>query len=296
MGGSAGAGAGAGGSAGSGAPGSACTDATQCASGECVDLVCCDVPCAGQCEACDVAGSEGTCAAVVGPPHGARAACDVQDGGDACSAAACDGVERASCATFVGAEVSCRTAACQNGIVTLAASCDGQGTCPPAQTFACGQYACDLDACKTSCNGDADCSAGFTCDAANGTCVGGAGTYVCENGDTLVAPDGTKTLCAPYGCDNAAGTCLAICATDADCAPGYVCNGDACVVPPEPGPDGGAGTGTGGAASGAAPAAGDDGCGCSVPGRAGESGFMGVLAGVGIVAARRRGVRRFRPR
>ncbi|MGH2557536.1 MAG: hypothetical protein ACRDJH_00615, partial [Thermomicrobiales bacterium] len=41
--------------------GEPCTAATACVSGICVDGVCCDAACAGQCEACTVAGSVGTC-------------------------------------------------------------------------------------------------------------------------------------------------------------------------------------------------------------------------------------------
>ena len=56
--------------------GSACSVGTQCASGLCVDKVCCNVACAGQCQACDIAPSRGTCSPVAsGPPHGSRAAC-----------------------------------------------------------------------------------------------------------------------------------------------------------------------------------------------------------------------------
>ena len=41
--------------------GSACTAGSQCISGLCVDGFCCNLPCNGRCQACDVAGAEGKC-------------------------------------------------------------------------------------------------------------------------------------------------------------------------------------------------------------------------------------------
>src|SRR5688572_30767123 len=46
------------------ANGVACSAASQCASGQCVDEICCNVACAGVCQACDVAGAVGTCTPV----------------------------------------------------------------------------------------------------------------------------------------------------------------------------------------------------------------------------------------
>ena len=53
---------GGGGGAGEGkADGVGCGDGNECQSGLCVDGVCCATACDGTCEACDLAGSEGTC-------------------------------------------------------------------------------------------------------------------------------------------------------------------------------------------------------------------------------------------
>jgi MYXO-CTERM domain-containing protein len=52
--------------------GASCGTASECTSGNCVDFVCCDKPCTGSCEACDVAGRIGTCSTISGAPHGRR--------------------------------------------------------------------------------------------------------------------------------------------------------------------------------------------------------------------------------
>ena len=41
--------------------GQPCSMATDCASGQCADGVCCNVDCSGRCRACNLAGSVGTC-------------------------------------------------------------------------------------------------------------------------------------------------------------------------------------------------------------------------------------------
>ena len=44
--------------------GTACTTSTKCQSGNCIDGYCCNTSCGGTCEACDLAGSLGTCSLV----------------------------------------------------------------------------------------------------------------------------------------------------------------------------------------------------------------------------------------
>lgn len=47
--------------------GGSCADPATCASGNCVDAVCCDTSCPGPLEQCNLAGREGTCTTVAAP-------------------------------------------------------------------------------------------------------------------------------------------------------------------------------------------------------------------------------------
>jgi hypothetical protein len=144
--------------------GDACATPAECASGIKADGVCCDRACTGQCEACDVAGSAGTCVTVVGPPHAGRPGC----GGSGPCQGACDGTSTVAC-VFPGAATFCAPGSCTDGVETAPAVCDGAGACAVAATRSCGDYACGPLACLTSCTTDADCAPGRVC--ANGVCT-----------------------------------------------------------------------------------------------------------------------------
>lgn len=147
--------------------GEACPSDAACISGVCVDGFCCNAACAGQCEACDVAGSEGKCSPVTGAPHGARTACTTD--GSAC-AGACDGTDAAGCA-YPDTGTACRSPSCTKGVATLAATCSGDGRCPAVQQQACTPNACSGTACggASACTTNAQCGIGKWC--AGGVCV-----------------------------------------------------------------------------------------------------------------------------
>ena len=175
-----------------GGVGTTCSAPNQCESGYCVDGVCCDTACDGQCEACDVADSLGTCVAVTGEPHGARERC----GGSGECASSCDGEETSAC-TFPGASTECGAPSCRRGTARAASTCDGAGECVAGETTDCGDYACADGACLTSCEADADCAADFVCDgricvpAGNGGA--GAGNLGGEGGEPAMGTGGTST-------------------------------------------------------------------------------------------------------
>lgn len=219
-----------------GAPGDKCGVDGQCGSGFCADGVCCSARCDGACEACDQAGTIGTCTAVTGKPRLGHPACAAGEPGNPCSAAACDGIERSKCAKKAGAEVTCRAGSCESGVESLPTTCDGSGTCPAADTRPCQPFACGADACKTACTTEADCKTGFVCNTATGTCTAGD---KCA-GSIVTHVDGTITDCAPYTCESS-GKCKSACASSGDCVAPKVCSDAVCVDPPTAESDGSGG-------------------------------------------------------
>ena len=182
--------------------GKACSGATGCASGLCVDGVCCDSACTGQCEACNVSGSEGQCAPVHGLPHGGRPACEHD--GSSCDGA-CNGTLRTSC-TYPGAETSCRSGSCLFGSAILPAACNGNGHCPELQKQVCSPYQCGDGACKGDCTNTNNCDGGFYCSA--GICVpklaNGASCSLSEQCFNNHCVDG---FCCDGGCDGQCEAC-----------------------------------------------------------------------------------------
>lgn len=186
--------------------------------------MCCNARCDGSCEACDQAGTEGTCTAVTGKPRLGHPACAGGDPSDPCSASACDGANRTSCAKKAGAEVTCRAGSCEGGVESLPTTCDGSGKCPVAETRPCQPFACGTDACKKTCVDAADCKTGFVCNTATGACTLGDRC----SGSVVTKVDGTTVDCAPYVCESS-GKCKSSCATTSECVAGKICNGTACI-------------------------------------------------------------------
>jgi hypothetical protein len=208
--------------------GVACAASSECAAGHCVDGLCCDKGCDGQCEACDVKGSEGTCTPVTGAPHGvtagARTACDALGAID-CAKTTCDGATRDKCGGFAnGTTTPCGQDDCRpDKSLQKHGACDGHGACALPDPTACVEYACDptAKACHSSCTTDADCNSAYKCDTASGKCVQGAS---CSADKTQsIDKAGVATSCAPFLCGTD-GTCMKSCATSDDCVPGTSCD------------------------------------------------------------------------
>ncbi len=128
--------------------GSNCSTTDDCASGFCVDSVCCNTSCSEVCGACNLPGKEGLCSPTNAPRHGSCL------GAGAC-AGTCSGQLQCS---YPSPTTTCAAASCAAGQAMPAASCDGLGQCVTPPPTSCRAYACGPTACMTSCASRADCA------------------------------------------------------------------------------------------------------------------------------------------
>lgn len=213
--------------------GGACTANNMCASDHCVDGVCCDTACSGQCEACDVETSVGTCTAVSGAPHGEiRSQC--AGVGTTCGGT-CGGTDRTAC-TYPTVTTECRAASCADGVATLAAGCNGEGTCPTLQTQACSPYQCGTTQCLGDCEIDAQCAAGNYCSAGlcvpkldNGTACGGNNQCTSANCvDGVCCNTSCTEQCEACNIEGSLGTCSPVTGAPRGTRPACATDGSSC--------------------------------------------------------------------
>jgi len=246
--------------------GSVCSAGTQCASGFCVDGVCCENSCTGVCMSCNQAAYRGYCR--TDPDNTPCPDADKCNGTEVCRSGACVAGTPLDC----NDNNACTTDSCNSssGCVHNPANegqscsdgnvCNGQEVClsgqcrAPAPLNCNDNNPCTADSCDPI-NGcghvnEADgvwCSDGDACNGME-TCHGG----VCQPGAALNCDDGnpcTQDTCDPgYGCVhvnmsngypcndgnvcNGADTCLAGVCTPSNIAPscddGNTCTTDSC--------------------------------------------------------------------
>ncbi len=240
--------------------GVACSGSWECASGICVDGVCCAAGCAAACSACDIAGSVGTCTAVTsGAPHGSRSCapfgtcvsgacattCTLDS--DCSSTSRCTGgkcVSKSANGAVCSAGSECMSSFCTDGRCCNT-SCGSQceacdiagkvGTCAPIAGTPHGT--------RTACSGvDPGTTCGIACDGLDAskctyspkstpcsanTCVGGVETHA-STCDAAGKCNDVPKSCAPYLCD--ATACKSSCASAADCVAGADCKAKVCTV------------------------------------------------------------------
>lgn len=219
-------------------PGGKCTDDSQCSksNAHCVDGVCCNTVCKEICEACDIAGKEGTCSIVTGDPHGTRGPC--LGDGSVCTGT-CVGKLRARC-EWPTMQTVCVEASCDptTGIALEQNFCDGIGNCAKTDPIDCDPFVCGATACRGNCVSDAQCVKGSFCKAGvceelqkpgvacnrDGQCASGFCTDgVCCDGRcdgqceacgksgkceaVTGAPVGKRTACSGAEGDDCAGSC-----------------------------------------------------------------------------------------
>ena len=201
--------------------GATCTAASDCASGFCVDGLCCEEACAGTCRACNLPGAAGTCANVPVGNTDLGGNCAATAASQCGNSGVCDG--NGGCSKW-GASTICSAASCPVGGSSLKnpGFCTGMGNCLEGSEQPCGSFLCNSSSatCKTTCRpatASMDCKAGVPCSAVGNTFScglkpQGAGCAASsECGAGLSCVDGT--CCGSASCDtcqsckNAAGTC-----------------------------------------------------------------------------------------
>ncbi len=192
-----------------GEDGAACGSASDCDSGFCVDGVCCNRACDGQCEACDNAKQPGTCSAVSGAPHGSRVQCTSD--GSACGGA-CDGKNGEGCSYPAG--TACGAGSCAPGedgaeaVATVEAQCNGSGRCPAPRQQACGGAGCDAEQklCNGECADGSACRKGQYCSA--GVCVDSQPTgTACQAAADCASGFCVDGYCCGSACDDRCAAC-----------------------------------------------------------------------------------------
>ena len=142
--------------------GTACTTSNQCKSGWCVDGLCCESACSGQCQACkgtSTGAADGLCAPIkrgTDPDN----ECALADASTCGQTGMCNG--SGGCALYDTTTV-CKAASCSSGSAKSSQMCDGAGVCKAATATACTPYICGTSACLTACTKNTDCSSGNVC-------------------------------------------------------------------------------------------------------------------------------------
>jgi hypothetical protein len=206
--------------------GVACTQASQCERGFCVDGVCCETACTSMCTTCNLTGNAGYCSPV---PAG-------QDPKDSCTQdlastcgrdGTCDG--SGGCRLWPSG-TECASASCTAGTATTARTCDGAGTCSATSSKACAPYACKGTACTTQCSGNSDCDQGSPLSVVAAYCSGGT----CLRRQSIGGTCTSAIQCAAGNyCNVGLKVCAgAVCICPASCQ--YTCisnDGYACSCP-----------------------------------------------------------------
>jgi hypothetical protein len=183
--------------------GDPCGSAQDCASGFCVDNVCCATACTDRCFVCNRAGAVGTCAAVP-PGEDPRNEC-MLDAVTTCGRdGTCDG--KGGCRLFP-ANTECEPGGCFGTTAEKSASlCDGKGVCQSPTTRNCTAATCQNGSCGTACTSSAVCLPGFHCDANVCRLKRGLGD-ACSSAGQCASNNCVSGICCDSACDKACFSC-----------------------------------------------------------------------------------------
>ncbi|HET6150225.1 MAG TPA: hypothetical protein VFH68_21980 [Polyangia bacterium] len=220
--------------------GAACTNDTDCELGFCTDGVCCDVRCAGQCQACNLSSSVGRCSPVMGGDDvgtctgtttcNAAGACTKKTG-QTCTATT-------ECASGQCVDGHCCDTPCTGSCLTCAT-----GTCSPVRgaddpNTCTGTMTCNASGVCTrkngqTCTGTGDCSSGNCVDGhcCDTPCTGSCLTCATGTCSPVRGADDPGTCTGTMTC-NASGVCSKklgqTCTAGSECVAGFCADGRCC--------------------------------------------------------------------
>ncbi len=143
-----------------------CSVNNDCASGYCVDGVCCNSACTGTCVACSAgkkgSGPDGTCGSI-GSGLDPDNECTVQGAPGCATGGACNG--SGACQVYPPSGTVCLAASCVGAILQKADTCNGVGSCVDQGVQDCSPFACSGGACLSTCSSDAQCAPAAYCNA-----------------------------------------------------------------------------------------------------------------------------------
>lgn len=195
--------------------GDACTSSSQCTSTFCADGTCCDKPCSGSCDRCNLPGSLGACSPAPATDPGSPA-CG--------SNVTCDGTLPDCpilCASGCPAHTYCSTSYCsaqkQNGV-----QCSAPDECLNGKCV-------DAVCCNTACDGDCDACSAAAGASSDGVCTLLGNARICRAATSLCDVEercaGTSATCpndsfadAGVGCGTPAYSAWGPCTPSAVCS------------------------------------------------------------------------------
>ena len=147
--------------------GSSCSYDLDCASGFCVESVCCERRCSGSCESClaerqGPSGQDGVCAPILVDTD-PKDACTTEDPSTCGQTGACDG--KGTCARYPEGH-DCGEGVCRSGACRW---CEGDALVGEDTTIDCAPYACENAVCLSSCESAVQCAEAHVC-GVDGTC------------------------------------------------------------------------------------------------------------------------------
>jgi len=139
--------------------GAACVAGTECLSTFCAEGFCCNAASCGSCRSCALTATRGTCTPVTAGT--ADAGCVVSAVATCGTNGLCDGAGQ--CASYPTG-TTCRPSECPAGSSRTDWTCNAAHSCI-SSPFDCQAYTCDatLNACRTSCTADVECTTGHSC-------------------------------------------------------------------------------------------------------------------------------------